>query len=228
MGFGLLIISCQSHSNPKRLGNPKIISTFRYLESSHEFSGQLTLFQRNQLDSLVPDAQLYHFKIDNQPVYSKNIDNLYHSYFISDTIMSTTFDLTLSPGNSKFPIRFANNFILPLNVIAMDSVLVIDWTHQAEAQALLQKQIPNTNLEFTFVLSDENKQTILKTVPLSENKIIITPEEFLNLKSGIGTYYTILKSSESKTVNTIDWQNKIEVYSPNYTVELRFGEEKQL
>lgn len=224
LGLALVIpfifFSCQSSPQVKRLGKPKINSKFRYLEHNQGLEGQIDVYQRNKLDSLVPDAQLYTFYRSEKRLHSRNIDNNYHSYKITDTLTESTIKIQLRPWKVDLVLEIPRTPILEFDSISISDVMVVDWTETEVSQALLEKMKlnPGESYEISVVFTDVEKTTLMKTSPLTDGKIIITPEELINFKPGIGSFYTIIREREQKELTALEWANEIETYSSSSSI----------
>ncbi|GAA5225092.1 hypothetical protein GCM10025777_57230 [Membranihabitans marinus] len=216
----LLFFSCQSRPQVKRLGKPKITSKFRYLEHNKGLEGQVDVYQRNKLDSLVPDPQLYTFYRSDKRLHSRNIDNNYHSYKISDTLTESTIKIQLRPWKIDLNLEIPETPKMTFDSISISNVMVVDWTSTEVNRVLLEKMKVNADesYEISIVFTDTEKTTLLKTSPLSEGKILITPEELINFKPGIGSVYTIIRKREQKELTALEWSNEIETYSSSTSI----------
>src|SRR5690625_3113630 len=75
---GLVVYRCQSSPGRSKFGDALIVADLRYMQRSGELSGVWSFFQRNQKDSLIPDAQRHDFVINGQKAQSEKVQNNYH------------------------------------------------------------------------------------------------------------------------------------------------------
>src|SRR5690606_39766827 len=87
-----------------KCGNSLITADIRYLMANGELSGTWSFFQRNQVDSLVPDARLHEFIINGQKIKSDKVKNNYHMYLVGDTLISQNLNVQIRPANEVVSI----------------------------------------------------------------------------------------------------------------------------
>lgn len=209
------LISCQSSGSNTRFGNPLITADIRYLMSNGELSGTWSFFQRNQVDSLVPDARLHEFIINGQKITSDKVANYYHMYMVGDTLISQNLNVQIQPENEVVSIP------VPL-VPRMESDSLItgrDWVFTWNQTAF------ESGDSITLVLSDTLQQTVLIENDAQVGEMTIPEEKTVNLEPGKGYYYLISKERRKKVVNNVDFKYAIEVYSDNVPVQIFGGGE---
>lgn len=209
------LISCQSSGSNTRFGNPLITADIRYLMSNGELSGTWSFFQRNQVDSLVPDARLHEFIINGQKITSDKVANYYHMYMVGDTLISQNLNVQIQPENEVVSIP------VPL-VPRMESDSLItgrDWVFTWNQTAF------ESGDSITLVLSDTLQQTVLIENDAQVGEMTIPEEKTVNLEPGKGYYYLISKERRKKVVNNVDFKYAIEVYSDNVPIQIFEGGE---
>ena len=209
-GFYLLSGSCQSADNKPRFGDPLITADIRYLKSNGELTGTWSFFQRNQVDSLVPDARLHHFIINGQKVSSEKIKNNYHMYMVADTLVSQNLNVQIHPANRVISISTPT-------IPKMESERLqagLDWTFTWDTSYY------KTGDTISLVLSDSLSQTVLSNVAAQSGQLTIPFTRTRNLIPGNGYYYLISKAQRRKEDSDVDLEYSIEVYSKNFPVEI--------
>lgn len=206
----ILIGSCQSSNEKSKFGNSLITADIRYLMANGELSGTWSFFQRNQVDSLVPDARLHEFIINGQKIKSDKVKNNYHMYLVGDTLISQNLNVQIRPANRVISI-------------SMPSVPLLEFEHFEAGTDWLFKWDTAFYQEsdtISLVLSDATKQTVLSGSAAHLGQLIIPAEKTQSLVPGQGFYYIISKSNRSKEANDTDFKYIIEVYSEDFPVDI--------
>src|SRR5690625_6572593 len=101
---GLVVYGCQSSPGRSKFGDALIVADLRYMQRSGELSGVWSFFQRNQKDSLIPDAQRHDFVINGQKAQSEKVQNNYHMYMVADTFISQSLNVQIGPDHRVFSL----------------------------------------------------------------------------------------------------------------------------
>ena len=212
-----MLISCQSSSNNTKFGNALITADIRYLMTNGELSGTWSFYQRNQVDSLVPDARLHEFIINGQKIVSDKVENNYHMYMVGDTLISQNLNVQIQPDNEVISIA------IPLIPQVQSDRLQTgqEWNFS------WNRRMFEAEDSITLVLSDSLQQTILTKSHAQAGKLTIPARQTQNLTSGPGFYYLISRENRSKVVNKVDFEYSIEVYSEDYPVEISMAMEEE-
>lgn len=205
-----VLISCQSSSSNTKFGNALITADIRYLMNNGELSGTWSFYQRNQIDSLVPDARLHEFIINGQKIVSDKVANNYHMYMVGDTLLSQTLNVQIQPDNEVVSIAVPLIPRVDTDSLKTGGEWIFSWNQTAF----------EAGDSITLVLSDSLQQTILTESPAQTGKLTIPAHQTQNLVSGPGFYYLISRENRSKVVNKVDFEYSIEVYSEDYPVEI--------
>src|SRR5690606_28975599 len=203
-----LIYACQSSSNNTKFGDPLITADIRYLMANGELSGTWSFFQRNQVDSLVPDARLHEFIINGQKIISDKVANNYHMYMVGDTLISQNLNVQIMPNNEV--VSIAVPLIPGMQTTSLTSGQ--DWAFSWNVHNF------ETGDSIVLVLSDSLQQTVLSKASAQSGELSIPAMNTRNLVPGSGFYYIISKEHRSKKVNKVDFEYEIEVYSRDYPV----------
>ncbi len=211
-----LLYSCQSSGKNPKFSDPRITADIRYLESDGELSGTWSFFQRNQADSLIPDAQLHEFIINGEKIKSEKVNNNYHMYLMTDTLISHNINVQIHPSNQVISITMPE--IPQLHTERLQAGL--DWTFTWDSLPY------GAGDSISLVLSDSTRQTVLTTVSAKSGQLTIPFSETRYLKPGSGFYYVISKTHRRKEVNDIDFEYDMEVYSEDIPVKIHTSVDK--
>src|SRR5699024_2141244 len=99
-----ILQACQSSSGSKTFGDALIEADIRYLQHNGELTATWSFFQRNQKDSLIPDAQRHDFVINGQKAQSEKVKNNYHMYLVTDSFISRNLNVQIGPDNQVFTL----------------------------------------------------------------------------------------------------------------------------
>lgn len=211
----LSLTGCQSSGNGPRFGDPRVTADIRYLMSNGELSGTWSFYQRNQVDSLVPDARRHEFIINGQKVVSDKVANNYHMYMVGDTLISQNLNVQILPDNQVITISVP---VIPR--LESDSLKTgEDWTFSWNEYPF------NEGDSITLVLSDSLRQTVLAKDAGQSGQMIIPSTRTRQLSPGPGFYYIISHEHHSKKVNKVDFDYDIEVYSRDFVINVVSEEE---
>lgn len=210
-----LIYSCQPSGKNPKFGDPLITADIRYLESSGELSGTWSFFQRNQVDSLVPDAQLHEFIVNGQKIKSEKVKNNYHMYLMTDTLISHNLNVQIHPSNQVISISMPQ--IPELQKEELQAGM--DWTFTWDSLSY------EAGDSISLVLSDSTRQTVLTKVTAQMGQITIPYSRTRYLTPGTGFYYLISKTHRRKEVNDMDFEYDMEVYSEDIPVVIHTSDD---
>lgn len=208
--IGSIVFSCQNSGNRKKFGDPQINASLRYLQYNGELSGTWSFYQRNQLDSLVPDAQLHTFVINGQKVTSEKTKNNYHMYMVADTLMSQNLNVQISPSNQVISISIPEIPKVTHNLLQPGKEWEFHWP-------------PSDVLDgdsLSFILTDTTSQTLISKTSLSAGQIIIPAEKTYSLMPGAGFYYLISEANLHKDLKNLDFYYHMEVYSKDFPIKI--------
>ncbi|MBY5956545.1 hypothetical protein KUV50_00255 [Membranicola marinus] len=205
-----LLSSCQPSGKNPKFSDPRITANIRYLESSGELSGTWSFYQRNQVDSLVPDARLHEFIINGQKVKSEKVKNNYHMYLMNDTLISHNLNVQIQPSNQVISIAMPYIPVIESELLQVG----LDWTFTWDSLSY------NVGDSIRLVLSDSTKKTVLTNASGQAGQITIPYTQTRYLTPGSGFYYLISKSIRRKKTNGVDFEYEIEVYSDDVPVKI--------
>src|SRR5690625_2682010 len=97
-----VVFGCQSSSGRGKFGDALVVADLRYMQHNGELSGVWSFYQRNQKDSLIPDAQRHEFVINGQKAQSEKVKNNYHMYLVADTLISHSLNVQIGPDQRVF------------------------------------------------------------------------------------------------------------------------------
>ena len=208
--IALSLNACQSSGNGPRFGDPRVTADIRYLMSNGELSGTWSFYQRNQVDSLVPDARLHEFIINGQKVVSDKVANNYHMYMVGDTLISQNLNVQILPDNQVITIS-----------VPLIPRLVSDSLKTGEDWVFSWNDYPfNEGDSITLVLTDSTSQTVLASDAGETGQVTIPAQRTRLLEPGPGFYYIISAESHRKNVNDVDFRYDIEVYSRDFEIRI--------
>ncbi len=206
----ILFGACQSSNEKSKFGNPLITADIRYLMANGELSGTWSFFQRNQVDSLVPDARRHEFIINGQKIKSDKVKNNYHMYVVGDTLISQNLNVQIRPANRVISISMPSIPLLEFDHFEAGTDWLFTW----------DTAFYTTNDTISLVLSDTSKQTVLSGSAAHSGQLTIPAAKTRSLIPGTGFYYIISKANRSKEANDADFKYKIEVYSEDFPVDI--------
>lgn len=204
----LITFSCDSSNQNNKFRDPLITADIRYLMTNGELSGTWSFFQRNQVDSLVPDARLHEFIINGQKIISDKVANNYHMYMVGDTLISQNLNVQILPDNKVISISVPIIPLLKSDSLKTGKEWIFTWN----------KNHFEVGDSITLVLSDSTQQTVLSEGPAQSGHLTIPATRTRNLMPGPGFYYVISTEHRNKKANDVDFQYNIEVYSRDYPV----------
>lgn len=207
---GILIWGCQTDGGGKKFGNSLITAEISYKKYSGELSGNWSFFQRNQSDSLVPDAQHHDFVINGQRVKSEKSKHNYHMYMVTDTLISKMLNVQIGPENQVVSLPIPQIPAVEADTLDMSA----DWTVRWKAGDYSAED------SLTIVFSDENSHTLMQKVPTSEGELTVPVTGLLNMRAGSGYYYVISSTLQKKDLGGTDLVCRLEVYSDNFPLEI--------
>lgn len=206
----ILMMSCQSSNEKPKFRNPLITADIRYLMANGELSGTWSFYQRNQVDSLVPDARLHEFIINGQKIKSDKVKNNYHMYVVGDTLISQNLNVQIRPSNRVISISMPSIPVLESGPFEIGTDWIFSW----------DTAFFSMNDTIRLALSDTSKQTVLSSTAAHSGQLTIPSGQTRNLMPGPGFYYIISKTNRSKEVNNVDFEYIVEVYSENFPIDI--------
>jgi len=213
---GLVVYGCQSSPGRSKFGDALIVADLRYMQRSGELSGVWSFFQRNQKDSLIPDAQRHDFVINGQKAQSEKVQNNYHMYMVADTFISQSLNVQIGPDHRVFSLDIPK--VPDIKVTHLDPSM--DWTLHWDSAGYLDLD------SVAIVVTDESSHTVMGKTAASKGEITIPVTHLLSIVPGEGFYYLISSSYRFKDSDGVDLEYKIEVYSDDFSLEIT-GEKEE-
>lgn len=207
---GLVVYGCQSSSGRGKFGDALIVADLRYMQHNGELSGVWSFYQRDQKDSLIPDAQRHEFVINGQKAQSEKVKNNYHMYLVADTFISQNLNVQIGPDQRVFSMD-----IPKVPVIEAESLdPSMDWSVRWDTAGYSDQD------SVTIVVTDQESHTVMSKAGAAEGEIVVPVTHMFSLIPGEGFYYMISSSSRFKDMDGVDLRYRIEVYSDDTALSI--------
>src|SRR5690625_157342 len=208
--FGWMVFSCQSSSGRGKFGDALIVADLRYMQHNGELSGVWSFYQRDQKDSLIPDAQRHEFIINGQKAQSEKVKNNYHMYMVADTFISQNLNVQIGPDQRVFSMDIPE--VPEIDMENLDPSM--DWNIRWDGAAYSDQD------SLTIVVTDQESHTVMAMAGAAEGEMTIPVTHMFSLIPGEGFYYLISASSRFKDMDGVDLDYRIEVYSDDFPLEI--------
>ena len=207
---GMMIYGCQSSSGRGKFGDALIVADLRYMQHNGELSGIWSFYQRDQKDSLIPDAQRHEFIINGQKAQSEKVKNNYHMYMVADTFISQNLNVQIGPDQRVFSMDIPD--VPEIDEENIDPSM--DWIIRWDGAAYSDHD------SLTIVVTDHGSHTVMANAGAAEGEMTIPVTHMFSLIPGEGFYYLISSSSRFKDMDGVDLDYRIEVYSDDFPLEI--------
>lgn len=207
---------CESSPGSRKFGDALIRADIRYLQHNGELTGTWSFFQRNQKDSLIPDAQRHDFVINGQKAQSEKVKNNYHMYLVADTFVSRNLNVQIGPDNLVFTLEIPD--VPEIRPDTLDPSL--DWVMEWDGDRY------GAGDSVTLVVTGPESHTVMGKAAAASGEMTIPVTHMFSLRPGGGFYYLISSSHQIKDMDGIDLEYRMEVYSDDFSLEI-LGEDRE-